>query len=71
MHISAFEKDEIEFLFNYGVLTTGFDAPKTDHILICLPTSSIILYEQTVGRWLRGENLVVPNIIKLLIFLEI
>lgn len=56
MHISAFKKGEIEFLFNYGVLTTGFDAPKTDHILICRPTSSIILYEQMVGRGLRGEK---------------
>ncbi|MCD8500516.1 MAG: hypothetical protein LRY71_01065 [Bacillaceae bacterium] len=44
--MDAFKKGEIEFLFNYGVLTTGFDAPKTDHILICRPTSSIILYEQ-------------------------
>lgn len=56
MHIAAFKRGEIEFLFNYGVLTTGFDAPKTDHILICRPTSSIILYEQMVGRGLRGER---------------
>jgi DNA repair protein RadD len=56
MHIAAFKKGDIEFLFNYGVLTTGFDAPKTDHILICRPTSSIILYEQMVGRGLRGEK---------------
>lgn len=56
MYISAFKKGEVEFLFNYGVLTTGFDAPKTDHILICRPTSSIILYEQMVGRGLRGEK---------------
>jgi DNA repair protein RadD len=56
IHIDAFKKGEIEFLFNYGVLTTGFDAPKTDHILICRPTSSIILYEQMIGRGLRGEK---------------
>lgn len=56
IHIEAFKKKEIEFLFNYGVLTTGFDAPKTDHIIICRPTSSIILYEQMVGRGLRGER---------------
>ncbi|WP_078596335.1 DEAD/DEAH box helicase [Evansella clarkii] len=56
IHIEAFKKGEIEFLFNYGVLTTGFDAPKTDHILICRPTSSIILYEQMVGRGLRGAK---------------
>lgn len=56
MYINAFKNGEIEFLFNYGVLTTGFDAPSTDHILICRPTSSIILYEQMVGRGLRGER---------------
>ncbi|WP_394578736.1 DEAD/DEAH box helicase [Cytobacillus firmus] len=56
MHIAAFKNGDIEFLFNYGVLTTGFDAPKTNHILICRPTSSIILYEQMVGRGLRGEK---------------
>lgn len=53
-HIEAFKHGEIEFLLNYGVLTTGFDAPKTDHIIICRPTSSIVLYEQMVGRGLRG-----------------
>ncbi|WP_386059683.1 DEAD/DEAH box helicase [Thalassobacillus hwangdonensis] len=56
MHIHAFKNKEIEFLFNFGVLTTGFDAPKTDHLLITRPTSSIILYEQMVGRGLRGPR---------------
>lgn len=54
MHIQAFKKKEIQYLFNYGVLTTGFDAPKVDHLLICRPTSSHVLYEQMVGRGLRG-----------------
>lgn len=56
IHIAAFKRGEIEFLFNYGVLTTGFDAPKTDHLIICRPTSSIILYEQMIGRGLRGPK---------------
>lgn len=56
LYIEAFKKGDIEFLFNYGVLTTGFDAPKTEHIVICRPTSSMILYEQMVGRGLRGEK---------------
>jgi len=56
MYIASFKAGEIEFLFNYGVLTTGFDAPKTDHIVILRPTTSIILYEQMVGRGLRGSN---------------
>lgn len=56
MHIQAFKRKELQYLFNYGVLTTGFDAPKVDHLLICRPTSSIVLYEQMVGRGLRGPN---------------
>lgn len=56
MYIDAFKKGEIEFLFNYGVLTTGFDAPKTEYIVVCRPTTSVILYEQIVGRGLRGPK---------------
>jgi DNA repair protein RadD len=56
MYIDAFKKGKIEFLFNYGVLTTGFDAPQTEYIVICRPTTSVILYEQIVGRGLRGPK---------------
>lgn len=55
-YINAFKKGEIEFLFNYGVLTTGFDAPITNHLFILRPTSSSILYEQIIGRGLRGPK---------------
>lgn len=56
MYIDAFKKGEIEFLLNYGVLTTGFDAPKTEYIVVCRPTTSVVLYEQIVGRGLRGPR---------------
>lgn len=56
MYIDAFKKGEIEFLCNYGVLTTGFDAPKTEYIVVCRPTTSVVLYEQIVGRGLRGPR---------------
>ncbi|WP_088034992.1 DEAD/DEAH box helicase [Evansella clarkii] len=56
MYLDAFKKGEIEFLLNYGVLTTGFDAPKTEYIMICRPTTSVVLYEQIVGRGLRGPK---------------
>lgn len=55
-YIEAFKRGEIEFLFNYGVLTTGFDAPKTEYIVICRPTTSVVLYEQIIGRGLRGPK---------------
>jgi Type I site-specific restriction-modification system, R (restriction) subunit and related helicases len=37
-------------------LTTGFDAPKTENIVICRPIFSEVLYEQIVGRGLRGPE---------------
>ncbi|MFD3156740.1 DEAD/DEAH box helicase [Haloimpatiens sp. FM7330] len=54
--IKQFTEGHIEFLFNYGVLTTGFDAPKTRNIVICRPINSDILYEQIVGRGIRGTR---------------
>ena len=54
--IKAFKKNKLEFLINFGVLTTGFDAPNTEYIVILRPTTSVILYEQIVGRGLRGPK---------------
>ena len=41
-------------LVNYGVLTTGFDAPRVSAIVIARPTTSLVLYSQMVGRGIRG-----------------
>ena len=41
-------------LINYGVLTTGFDAPRISAALIARPTKSLVLYSQMVGRATRG-----------------
>jgi DNA repair protein RadD len=43
-------------LCNFGVLTTGFDAPKTSAVVIARPTTSIVLYSQMIGRALRGKK---------------
>jgi len=43
-------------LCNYGVLTTGFDAPKTSAAIIARPTKSLVLYSQMVGRVIRGPK---------------
>jgi DNA repair protein RadD len=48
--------DEPMILCNYGVLTTGFDAPKTSAALISRPTKSLVLYSQMVGRAIRGPK---------------
>lgn len=41
-------------LCNYGILTTGFDAPRTSAAVIARPTMSLVLYSQMVGRAIRG-----------------
>jgi superfamily II DNA or RNA helicase len=41
-------------LCNFGVLTTGFDAPRTSAAVIVRPTRSLVLYSQMVGRAIRG-----------------
>ena len=52
--IDDFKKSRIQIICNYGVLSTGFDAPKTDVVFISRPTGSIVLYSQMIGRGLRG-----------------
>lgn len=41
---------------NFGVLTTGFDAPQTSAAIIARPTMSLVLYSQMVGRATRGPK---------------
>ena len=48
------ETDELQVLCNYGVLTTGFDAPRTNVAVIARPTASVVLYSQMIGRAARG-----------------
>ncbi len=43
-------------LCNFGVLTTGFDAPMTSAVVIARPTRSLVLYSQMVGRAIRGPR---------------
>lgn len=46
----------IQVLCNYNVLSTGFDSPKIDTVIIARPTTSIVAYQQMIGRGLRGER---------------
>lgn len=52
--INQFKEGDLNVICNFGVLTTGFDAPKIDVVFIARPTMSIVLYSQMVGRGLRG-----------------
>jgi superfamily II DNA or RNA helicase len=52
--IEAFQNGNLRVLCNHSVLTTGFDAPKTDMVLISRQVFSPVRYMQMVGRGLRG-----------------
>jgi len=52
--IEKYKHGNIDILVNHGVLTTGFDAPKTNAAIIARPTNSLTLFSQMVGRATRG-----------------
>lgn len=52
--IQSFKDGGISVLVNFGVLTTGFDAPNIDAVIVARPTTSVVLYSQMIGRGLRG-----------------
>jgi len=49
------KENKIQVICNYNVLSTGFDSPKIDVVIIARPTGSVVSYQQMVGRGLRGE----------------
>lgn len=51
--IARFRAGEIRYLVNVNVLTTGFDAPNVDAVVLLRATMSAGLYCQMVGRGLR------------------
>lgn len=51
--INAFKDGRVRVLFNAMLLTTGFDMPDIDCIVMLRPTKSTGLYVQIMGRGLR------------------
>jgi superfamily II DNA or RNA helicase len=51
--IERYKSGEIEMICNSSLLTEGFDAPKTDCVILLRPTESRALYSQMIGRGLR------------------
>lgn len=51
--INAFKAGEFRALVNCSILTTGFDHPPLDALVMLRPTMSAALYVQMVGRGLR------------------
>lgn len=54
--LADFQKGRIRALVNVNVLTTGFDAPNIDCVVMLRPTKSAGLYVQMVGRGFRKHE---------------
>lgn len=52
--IEKFRDGRIRVLANYGVLAQGFDAPATRAVVVARPVYSTNVYQQMIGRGLRG-----------------
>ena len=51
--LKLFKSGEIKILVNVGILTTGYDFPELDCIILARPTNSLPLYLQMLGRGTR------------------
>jgi len=51
--LDSFHNGEIRALVSVGMLTTGYDSPQVDLILMLRPTMSAVLHVQMIGRGLR------------------
>lgn len=54
--LSDFKSGRIQCVINVGVLTTGFDYPELEAVLIGRSTMSLALYYQIVGRVMRPHK---------------
>lgn len=54
--LKRFTKGEIRCVVNVGVLTTGFDYPELETVLIARSTMSLALYYQIIGRVMRPHD---------------
>lgn len=53
LYFNEFESGQVRALINVDVLTTGFDAPCIDMIVMLRATKSVSLYSQILGRGMR------------------
>lgn len=53
-YIDDFRAGRVRVLTNYNVFTEGFDVPQVDAVFITRPTFSPNIYQQMIGRGLRG-----------------
>lgn len=55
-YVEEFKAGRIRVITNYNVLTQGFDAPKVQAVYVTRPTFSPNVYQQMIGRGLRGPK---------------
>lgn len=51
--VADFKSGRVQTVFNVGTLTTGFDHPALDCVVLLRPTRSLVLYNQMLGRLTR------------------
>ena len=54
--LEEYRSGKVKVIVNFNLLTTGFDVPGTNIIVITRPTSSLVTFSQIVGRALRGPK---------------
>lgn len=54
--LTQFKAGRIKVVANVGTLTTGFDYPELDTVILGRPTKSLALYYQMVGRAIRPHD---------------
>lgn len=54
LYVDQFRAGTLRVITNYGVLAQGFDAPAVRAVYVARPTFSTNLYQQMIGRGLRG-----------------
>jgi len=62
-NLALFKKGKVNVILNVSMLTTGFDDPSIEVLILARPTKSKMLYSQIMGRVLRYHH----NIKKVLI----
>ena len=68
--INDFKTGNIKVLTNCKILQAGFDAPKITHVILGWPTSSTVLFQQMIGRGLRGPKFGGTDVCKVSVFCD-
>jgi superfamily II DNA or RNA helicase len=55
-YVEEFKRGRIRVITNYHVLAQGFDAPAVNAVYVTRPTFSANMYQQMIGRGLRGPK---------------